>query len=94
MEPSAATAAQIALAYMTQYQSKIDFVGAKSFWVAAGLESGKINKDSIIDTLNQDKMSISNRMKEKIHNFVCEKLNKVHINMENTKNGIIDKALS
>jgi hypothetical protein len=51
-------------------------------------------KDSIIDTLNQDKISISNRMKEKIHNFVCEKLNKVHINMENTKNEIIDKALS
>jgi len=51
-------------------------------------------KHSIIDTLNQDKISISKRMKEKIHNYVCEKLNKVHINMENTKNGIIDKALS
>ena len=33
--PSAATASQIALAYTTQYQSKIDFGGAKSFWVAA-----------------------------------------------------------
>ena len=55
--------------------------------------SGMFNH-SIIDTLNQDKISISKRMKEKIHNYVCEKLNKVHINMENTKNGIIDKALS
>ena len=32
--PSLATASQIALAYTTQYQSKIDFGGARSFWVA------------------------------------------------------------
>jgi len=51
-------------------------------------------KDSIVDTLSQDKISISNRMKERINNFVCEKLNKVHVNMENAKDEIIGKALS
>jgi hypothetical protein len=51
-------------------------------------------QNSIMDTLSQDKISISNRMKERIHDFVCEKLNKVHVNMENAKDEIIDKALS
>ena len=51
-------------------------------------------QNSIMDTLSQDKISISNRMKERIHDFVCEKLNKVHVNMENAKDEIIGKALS
>jgi hypothetical protein len=51
-------------------------------------------QNSIMDTLSQDKISISNRMKERIHDFVCEKLNKVHVNMESAKDEIIGKALS
>jgi len=37
-----ASASQIALAYTTLYQSKIDFGGAKSFWVAAVDTAGNI----------------------------------------------------
>lgn len=83
--------------YTSDVMSKA-MVEAMMEQMAGGLESQEVIpgmfQNSIMDTLSQDKISISNRMKERIHDFVCEKLNKVHVNMENAKDEIIDKALS
>ena len=83
--------------YTSDVMSKA-MVEAMMEQMSGGLESQEVIpgmfQNSIMDTLSQDKISISNRMKERIHDFVCEKLNKVHVNMESAKDEIIGKALS
>ena len=46
--PSQTSANQIALAYTTQYQSKVDFGGSRTFWVAAVDVAGNIGPASMV----------------------------------------------